>query len=175
MKYEIGQFYRVPCLKASDTPPNFAKAGSWIPVLLPEHDDKEIIGFLIRHYHLDFRFLSDWAYRRANVGSILHEFGRVDTHNFYERPVLYQRMKCKRKMPNDYPEYAPWLPKLESKYADACLIDGKCPHKGIDLSGCPSVNGVVVCPAHGLLWEVETGKMVPRPREALWAGLENDF
>jgi len=43
MNYEAGRFYEVPCIKASNRPPNFAKAGDWIPVLLPEHDDAEII------------------------------------------------------------------------------------------------------------------------------------
>lgn len=80
-------------------------------------------------------------------------------------PVVYNDLKCLREMPDWYPAHAAkWIPKLEEKYADACLIDGKCPHKGIDLSGCPAVNGIVVCPGHGLLWNAETGKLVPRPQ-----------
>lgn len=161
MVYEVGKFYMVPCLQASLWPPGFARRGDWIPVLLPEHDDKEVIGFPTPHYHLDFRFLSEWQRKRANHGSILHQrlSGSLE---LYVGGVAYRRKKCRREMPDWY-EWAAarkWMPALQDRYKDAQMVNGKCPHKGIDLSGCPARYGRVVCPGHGLVWDAATGKNV---------------
>ena len=69
---EVGKFYMVPCLRASQTPPPFARAGQWVPVLPPKHDDPEI-GIHFEHYHLDFRFLPKWSFERADFGDVLSQ------------------------------------------------------------------------------------------------------
>jgi hypothetical protein len=164
MKCDVGKYYQVPCVKGTETPPflNFAKKGQWIPILLPKHDDPEI-GAPFQHYHLDFRFLTEWSLKKAGFAWVLaqpHGYGETHQRKFYQEEIVYRRMKCKREMPQ-YPRHiARWMPTLCAKYKGSRLVNGKCPHKGIDLSGCVPVNGVVTCPGHGLMWDVETGKMV---------------
>jgi hypothetical protein len=136
---EVGKYYLVPCLRASSTPPNFARKGEWIPVLLPKHDDAEIIGLSARHWHLDFRFLADRQYMEAGMGSILYDQITEASESlpklpFYEGQILYRSMKWMREMPFCYPRHlARWYPKLEAAYANARLSKFRCPHKGIDL------------------------------------------
>lgn len=170
----IGKFYSVPCLKASVNPPNFARVGEWIPVLLPEHDDKEIIGFPFRHYHLDFRFLSVWDWENVNRRELFasHQAAIFHRHpaNFYTfeedlaRPfyvgsVEYRKLKCKRQFAGSYPK-TQFTKKLADHYAGSLVVNGRCPHKGADLFGCSVVNGVATCPMHGLKFSAETGLMV---------------
>ena len=51
--YEIGKSYRVPTVRV-------VSRGRWpIPILLPLHDDLEIIGFPYDHWNGDPRFMSD--------------------------------------------------------------------------------------------------------------------
>ena len=54
--YEVGRFYRVPCVWASW--PNLGSRPRWWPVLGPQHEDEEFIGFPYQHYHVDYRFLN---------------------------------------------------------------------------------------------------------------------
>ena len=53
--YVPGQTYRVPCIRASYIARQPIK---WWPVIGPEHEDMEFIGFPWRHWHVDYRFLS---------------------------------------------------------------------------------------------------------------------
>jgi hypothetical protein len=76
-KLEIGKFYLVPTVYG----PLGFRMDYW-PVLGPMHDDKEVIGFPLSHYHYDFRFFNSdqWAYvLRYTSGGVPH--GAVMCHN----------------------------------------------------------------------------------------------
>jgi hypothetical protein len=82
------------------------------------------------------------------------------------------RLLCKRTLP-DFPvelKYKDgrerwafeWQPRLESEYAAIRAACTRCPHRGFSLAGLPVKDGKVVCPGHGLQWNVKTGALVPR-------------
>ena len=78
-------------------------------------------------------------------------------HSWYKHfRLLYKR---------EWPLFAPhWMLrcKLQDSMRDKKLDLSKnpliCPHRGYDLTGTPSVNGVITCPLHGLQWCDETGE-----------------
>lgn len=163
MKAEIGKFYRVPCVMTK----------SWgseiIPINGPLHEDREIIGFDPEHWHIDWRFVSHAFFKltsaRASEPRKIHSI--VACKMMTSRgtsEVFFKRLKCKRPMP-DYPtlqDGAEWLPALEKLFRDAKLNCMICPHRGISLESAIPVNGVAVCPGHGLAWNLETGRLVSR-------------
>lgn len=161
---EIGKIYLVPTVYG----PMGLRMDYW-PVLGPMHEDKEVIGFPLSHYHYDFRFFNSdqWAYAlRYTRGGALH--GAVMCHNLnYPEakpgPITFRRRKCQRK----YPEFPfgkaerGWLPELREKYQASIMKDLTCPHKGASLRGLPiDEAGCITCPLHGLKWNVESGKLV---------------
>jgi hypothetical protein len=53
--------------------------------------------------------------------------------------------------------------KLEEAFEHETLKCHTCPHKGMPLDGMPiDAEGRVVCPGHGLRWNLKTGKLSPR-------------
>lgn len=167
--YQIGHYYRVPCMWVPDVE-------SWLPILGPWHEDKDVIGFTEPHYHVDWRLVGPSLYeyfkeRHAAVHAKV--FSRQDLGTDSPR-LETKRLRCWREMPEfpshhplDRTEAVPWMPALEREHADCRLKCGKvCPHRGISLEGMPVKDGVVVCPGHGLAWNVETGAMVRRTTDA---------
>ena len=77
--------------------------------------------------------------------------------------VTWREATCYREMP-DFPSHlAPWAATLADGYKDRMIGPGMhCPHQGFSLRGLPVCDDVVVCPGHGLRWNVKTGKAVPR-------------
>ena len=78
------------------------------------------------------------------------------------------RRKCQREMP-DFPSHVDgWLNTghrhLEAAYRGCRLKPDHpvCPHKGFPLEGLPEKDGVVICPGHGLAFDMNTGELVPR-------------
>lgn len=157
----IGKYYSVPCV--------FMDCWSyqWIPVHGPRHEDTEFIGFDMHHWHIDWRFAPKrwFNWLLESYGDIHRLQGKVvcspDARGIV-RTVEMRRKKCQREMIN-FPFNAPWRSKLETKFAPCKLLVGMvCPHRGISLEGMPVKDGLVVCPGHGLQWNVVTGEMVPR-------------
>ena len=162
----IGRFYLVPVVRAAWP----GRMGENWPVLLPRHSDVEIIGFDITHYHYDPRFIRQrqWKFIAArakfSAGHDTARFVIADDDNSAGPPV-WTRLKCQRAMPDRrqyiYPAVS-WFQPLEDAYADARLKPNMvCPHKGVCLKSMAVVDGVVVCPAHGLRWRVDTGELMP--------------
>lgn len=175
MKYEIGKFYRVPC--ADYDLDGDGRCIAAIPVQGPLHNDRAIIGFAFEHYHVDPRFMSDGVLRRFFAGTF-PMFVPLDAEALkYPLPLREEphrslitgetrlrRRKCYRVMPFFPAEAFRWIPKLEAMYARCRLNLARpiCPHRGIDLDGLPERDGVVICPGHGLQWNMLTGELVPR-------------
>jgi hypothetical protein len=172
--YEVGKFYRVPCIKT--TKRCSYGHGAFVPIIGPEHADAEFLNFPHSHWHIDWRFASAQVFSRAHWGHLRpssHVYAVVlqrwawgsplYNHAFIEGDVVMKRMKCKRVLP-PYPfKDAKWLPKLEAAFASARMTGMVCPHKGLPLEGCPLDGDVVQCPGHGLRWNIKTGELVTSP------------
>lgn len=153
-----GQFYLVPCALVPDS--LLANAKGFVPVLTPAHSDPDL-GADYAHYHIDYRFVDATAFARYRT----QERAKAGYVVLADAPISMMRRKAKR--PHlSFPEFksSRHLPKMERRYAD-CSIDldnPVCPHKGICLQDAPIVDGVIVCPGHGLGWDAATGANVPR-------------
>lgn len=168
--YQIGRCYRVPTVHGILS--NMER--DW-PVFLPIHEDTEIIEFPYWHYHVDWRFVAekelrmvsgfyvtenyDWA---AAVPLMERNDGYLATLNvgLQNFPVVYKRLKCRRD-PVGFPQTPGWIAALEAKHHHCKAKHGICPHRGVDMTSIPPVDGIVTCPAHGLRWRAETWELVP--------------
>jgi hypothetical protein len=131
--YEVGQFYRVPCVHGR----YFRHEADW-PVIGPQHEDAEFVGFEFQHYHIDWRFVSKQQFSNLgwNFGAPLMTSKQINV-NGLPKPVM-RRRKMQRAM-QDFSEArwrAKWFPKMEAAYAGCKLKPGLiCPHRGIPLAG----------------------------------------
>jgi hypothetical protein len=161
---EVGKYYLVPCIDYH---------GRWLPVLGTEHEDSAIIGFANHHWHSDLRFLPDRMIESASVGRKLsctpEQFmmARVTIDLTHQLPVE-RKMRCRRLTPV-FPlvpvgsSAFPWMPALENAYKDVKLNCARCPHRGFPLSADNAdEHGNVVCAGHGLMWNLESGRLVSR-------------
>ena len=162
--YTIGRYYLVPVVRGNW----LGREGDW-PVLGPLHDDTEYIGFDIKHFHVDARFLSDkiWQATDDKIKFIHSVFNRPlhaglgDGEDSTLEPLGLRRLLCRRAWPRYPREKAKWLPALPAAYADHSIFPAMvCPHRGASLNGLRVSGGCVTCPLHGLRWNVETGKVV---------------
>jgi hypothetical protein len=144
-----------------------ADPAGWVPVIGPEHEDYELLGFVPEHFHIDWRFVD-----KRSIGSRGANMGVVVCTTVPQVPVKppfelkLRRLLCKRAMPT-FPGSshlsAKWGGKLEAAFAECTLKPGLvCPHRGIPLADFVQPDGTVTCPAHGLRWDVTTGKLLKR-------------
>jgi hypothetical protein len=173
-----GAFYLVPTVRYVWN----NRDGDW-PIVGPKHTDAEVLNFPWPHYHVDLRFIATELAirlsRRHPAGvtglTVLplcrHPDGSRDAIAPHPDPV-WRRRRCRRAIaptPRDYYEFVrgrrALMPALEAAYQDATLISGPkglvCPHRHAPLgSVAPNCNGHVVCPLHGLKWDLGTGRLV---------------
>src|ERR1044072_14938 len=160
---ETGKFYLATCVPLYV----LGVRGGWWPVLLPSHRDPELQADY-EHFHYDWRFVS-----KSHYESVLKLEGRNEAAHVFTAvaavsigpEITWRRLKCKR-VPPPFPTHNASGPPnrlvriLEPKYQGrrlgACLT---CPHKGISLKGQPVRDGKVVCPGHGLCFDVKSGKL----------------
>lgn len=159
----VGEFYLVNTVARK-------RDRATIPVHGPLHEDKEILKFPDRHWHIDWRFLSKRLY--ADVESYSMGYSMP-----WEQPISFQnttgtvtrlRLRCQRLF-GDYPPVAriKWFGALQEKYRDAKMKnDFICPHKGLPCNSTPVKDGIVVCRGHGLAFNVTTGELVEQPHPA---------
>lgn len=174
-----GQFYLVPTVRYIWN----NVEGDW-PVMGPKHTDAEVLNFPWPHYHVDLRFIplalmARFARRHPAGEAFLafrplcrHIDGSRDETAPHPDPV-WRRRRCQRAAaptPRDYYDFVRgWrarMPALEAAYQGAMLIQGPkgpvCPHRHAPLNSVtPDCNGHVVCPLHGLRWDLATGRLVP--------------
>ena len=167
----VGKLYMVPCIWAER---------EWWPIMGPQHEDAEIIGFRAQHRHYDLRFVSPiqmdrlcergWWKGALPWGEdvVLTEKPDGDAHGrvcIKRGTPRYRRLKCWREQPPyqvDGVSRPPWVAPLEQKLAGARIKCGKCPHRGLPLESLPREPGIdiVTCPGHGLRWNLKTGELI---------------
>jgi hypothetical protein len=166
---EIGQMYWVPCITS--------KRGSQapiknVPVTGTIHQDKFYFDVEWKHIHFDVRFIAgrvqEWLEEDACItedpASILNYAVHTDDllHGPYDRLLRCMRHTPVFRLNNCEEMVLPLqqkLPQSKRRLPAKCM---RCPHRGTPLNGIPLRMGVVVCPAHGLAFDVETREMVIR-------------
>lgn len=150
----VGKFYLVPCVRIN--------ASVW-PILGEFHNDKEI-GIEYDHWHYDHRFTSSYQFDRDPYPYAMIRIKMRKEHDLVETLAR----KCRRQMP-DFPSRlringgkTHVAITLERNFKDVKMKCLTCPHRGFSLKGVPNKNGIIVCPGHGLAWEVESGRMIER-------------
>lgn len=155
--YSVGQFYRVPCVRGK----YYSVVDDW-PVIGPQHEDAEFVGFRWQHYHIDWRFVPQHRFQPIGfrLGAPLMTSDLINPGGL-PAPIL-RRRKMQRVLPDFLQaRMARWFPKLQDAYAECKLKPGLiCPHRGIPLTGVHQEGDVVTCPGHGLRWNVKTGELV---------------
>ena len=152
----VGERYRVRCVKAPLSHRRARRAGThllWVPVMGPLHSDPEL-GITAPHYHLDWRFTGPQVEGRVHyLASVISAF---------EGQTVARVLPCTRCQPT-FPSTL--CSKLEPIYR-GCRIKADrpvCPHRGFSLAGLPTTpDGYVICPGHGLLWDLNTGVLINR-------------
>lgn len=152
---KIGKFYVVSCIMMDH--------GHYAPVLGLPHEDSEFEFGQFMHYHFDYRF----AHPRL-IQAMMFQFGHYDNlsyavvHEKRTRGEIFKRpMKCLRNAPLP-PPFMDIFHKLYEHFKGKKMTGMVCPHKGTCLSSVPQDGKSVVCPAHGLAWNIKTGKNIRR-------------
>ncbi|MBN8826465.1 MULTISPECIES: Rieske 2Fe-2S domain-containing protein [unclassified Spirosoma] len=163
MIYEVGKFYNVPVAILGETYYRGFYPNSVIPLMGEQHNDIEIINVTSEHYHIDWRFVRNRNFAIATDTDYSEVIGLE--HGIIIMPehilrIETRRMKCKRDF-RDYPsQIAPWFTKLQEKYAHTTAKNGRCPHKGFDMTTIkPDAEGCITCPLHGLKWNATAWKL----------------
>ena len=177
MIYEVGKYYNVPTVESRDDIVGIDYLFCW-PIIGPWHHDKEYIHVNDEHYHIDWRFVPE----RIFLLFLPTPHGKIiSDHNHMEPSVIMRRRKCRRLLPvfpvMRQPLRRQWQGIAITKKDDIAAeipptimfeelhkaFEGKslgqhmqCPHKGAPLESIAPINGVIVCPLHGLCFDAET-------------------
>lgn len=160
----VGQKYIVPTIKLIDWILFLSFKGNFLPVLLPPHNDREVISGSNLHYHIDFRFVSENFFKHYMKNSA--ERKAIFVFPVEEKELSYKELICRRKqitiksLISDL--FIDWqvfrkIEKLCEKRIMKAMI---CPHKGTNLNSCEIINDCVQCPMHGLKWDVKSGNLI---------------
>lgn len=181
---KIGEEFLVPCIVRWDYPANkygdilfeeeryitekSTKMITYItPVINCPHSDREN-GQKEIHYHADFRFIK--------TEKIISEFSGqeiVRVINKHSRYVFCQSIRPEEKIHGEL-EYMV-MPVVSEEFQQAtpvgliknsnlkhkCISNGKCPHRGYDLSQVKPEHGIITCPLHGLMFDEQSKQLIP--------------
>jgi Rieske [2Fe-2S] domain len=157
-----GKFYLVPCIRVERRIEGFY-VGDWVPIVGGVHSDPEI-GADFLHAHYDRRFVQRVLSSPLIVVAVRAEYGYPHFPS-HDTLIEYRRKKCWREQDKSFRNYADQVVRsLETLMPPtAKMVDFICPHRGVSLASVPQKKGCVTCPAHGLAWQVKTGKLVKLP------------
>jgi len=150
---EVGKTYKIPCAKVSDWryfP--FGDNYCYLPVLLPAHVDAndDCLRSLETHYHYDFRFIKPESIPSKWKGGGIFKKDVLEIVEQNKVAVSSNTWIVENLANNSFFFWNLW----HQNKADSKIIDNKCPHKGVEL-----VNKCGTCPAHGLQWDFQTGRL----------------
>lgn len=153
---KIGELYRVLCFVyekpycLEDDIYRFNKRPLIYPVFNLPHADAEN-GQDEVHYHLDYRFVN-FSHRKYNMGNNVIRLTEQDIYPHYKKQSLERFVLPVIR--EDFGFVTPTKLINKAPLNHKCLVNGKCPHKGFDMSQVPFVNGVQTCPLHGLQFDI---------------------
>lgn len=163
----VGRMYLVPCLLWGN---------QWRPVVGGKHTDADL-GVPEVHIHFDLRFTSKRELGDDSPERYMRRVQRIERRGYGDfmpfepgqERIEYRVRKCLRVQP-EFPvpaqhesskrRFAAFEAEYTGATAKGCRV---CPHRGMRLDVCPTDSeGGVVCPGHGLRWNRNTGKLMPR-------------
>lgn len=160
----VGRFYLVPTVHTTWK----GKLADW-PVIGPEHDDREFFQFSTHHYHVDARFLPAKS-KRVDETLMYPLHAQKPLLGGPEIPLpkpVWRRRICVRASF----QFEPWDPRIDKMRAHfagtQCARNAGgwvCPHRQAPLGSIVPVDGVIVCPLHGLWIDAVTGVCLEQPR-----------
>ena len=171
----LGEKYLVPCFYNES---NKWLKDQWIPILYADfsHSDPSL-GLSSHHYHFDTRFISGAnlnlnikdgiCHASAIVQEVWHDGESLQDLIDYEY-VTWRSRTCFRTS-QLFPQTHLWeekiVKKLENLHQHDRMKDMICPHKGTCLKGHHQKvfhgrSRGVICPAHGLAWDLESGLLI---------------
>lgn len=134
-----------------------------VPILPgPPHSDKDTIGFEPMHYHIDYRFASQYLIEHLLPDDVLLDPEEWPSIILLASEVISEpfelHLKCERHAPimGDWYDF---LRRLEQKYLGQSLLPGNvCPHQGYKVIENPKIEQRFsrakqcryACPGHGL-------------------------
>lgn len=132
------------------------------PVINHPHTDKES-GQFETHYHTDTRFV----FKKRNRIGIRLRGGRIfkDCDGYRQTLDKYRTLErialTVRRSIEEAPTHESIISKAKSKLKNKCIKNGKCPHRGYDLSQVePTPEGVLICPLHSLKFNAVTKRLI---------------
>lgn len=175
----IGETYLVRCVMAQ----TFGEVKpEWLPIIGKKHNDKKYGFGTYEHYHFDVRFLNEKQYDRLTK---LIEDERKNPRYIHpalnplqwvcsEKEVMdgteiKRPFVCLRAMP-EYPadnSSVSTQTNFVEAHREKCFKPSRpfCPHQKVYLGNLPcTIDQKVVCPGHGLAWNLATGKMIERKK-----------
>lgn len=152
-----GELFWVPCIvQVIQNIPLEMEKICITPIINHAHNDIEN-GQKEIHYHADFRFIKHKSGRIINRDSryvfgheIRPELGVHGNMEYILLPVINEQ----------FYGITPSEMIKNSKLRHKCIHNGKCPHRGYDLSQVQPIDGKIICPLHGLAFDENTGNLL---------------
>jgi hypothetical protein len=148
----VGQKYKVAHVRVINET-SHKKIDVEVPIIPILHNDKKDFGFAYDHYHLDGRFIGDnskagkiWKTSNGYTAAVITaENGNIYSDVFYKvKTCLFQQTG----VGSGGKIGAEWRKSMVGKSCKG----KKCPHWGAIMS---NIDGVLVCPMHGLHGSLE--------------------
>lgn len=162
---ELGEKLLVACLVKRDG----ERIISFTPIINHPHSDREN-GQPEIHYHADYRFIKTQESNEVAEGFVV-----IDERDGFKssKPIIEKGIDGELEY-----HVLPVVSKhhnglslrffiRNSKLKHKCIQNGKCPHRGYDLSQEKPVGGIITCPLHALEFHAENGKITDRILEEL--------
>lgn len=163
----VGNYYIVPCLEYivnnkeeieedflwRDLKNNKYKQNKrklCIPIINFPHSDSEN-GQDYIHYHADTRFIDNKLFFDLSNEDILRP------KKIENSKVIYRTKLCVHEKIYSITNS---IFIKNTKLKHKCIYNGKCPHKGYDLSNVIPESNIITCPLHGLKFSKETGILI---------------
>lgn len=145
-----GRRYLVPTVRAEWLDSH--GIAEW-PVIGPRHKDPDI-GATVSHYHIDHRFVPQAEFDR-DTNTVVNES--------CDQPVRYRAWTCLQARvvlthhdARVLKMHGFWRGRQCQGSRETGWI---CPHRGVWLGSQFSRDGIIICPAHGLKINAETGRV----------------
>lgn len=162
---EVGKYYMVNHAKMVDRYGESEKTTHYVPIIGIYHKDEQF-GVKFPHYHVDGRFISKNKYlpsatidENGKTNNIVSNDDTIGAWKISE--IVNLKVRCFRlttgiNPPDNAVKYWDWYTKQIGK---SCA-GKRCPHLGTLMH---EKDGVLVCPLHNLIGNLETEKIMGGP------------
>jgi hypothetical protein len=156
---KLGEKFSVACLVKRNTDNEII---CLYPVINHPHNDTEN-GQIETHYHVDYRFLLTEEAENGQGFDVIDE--RLGHKCADETARLEEGINGKLEyhilqvISEKHRALTQQFFIRNSNLKHKCIVKGKCPHRGFNLSQEKAVDGKITCPLHGLVFDEKTGEI----------------